>query len=85
MIDFAHIGSFLVSTALASINNNATEQREHLQLVDHVCCTFAAGADVSEGSSARGTKRDGAAHVGTAVSHERLTRSVCVQQRGPTL
>ncbi|KAG3236446.1 hypothetical protein PI124_g18542 [Phytophthora idaei] len=41
-VDLAHIVSFLVSTALAPVETNALQQRQQLQLVDHVCRTFVA-------------------------------------------
>ncbi|KAG7376251.1 Testis-expressed sequence 10 protein [Phytophthora pseudosyringae] len=41
-VDLAHIVSFLVSTALAPVEANAHQQRQQLQLVDHVCRTFVA-------------------------------------------
>lgn len=41
-VDLAHIVSFLVSTALAPVEANAHQQRQQLQLVDHVCHTFVA-------------------------------------------
>ncbi|GMF22703.1 unnamed protein product [Phytophthora fragariaefolia] len=41
-VDLAHIVSFLVSTALAPVDANAHQQRQQLQLVDHVCSTFVA-------------------------------------------
>ncbi|EEY57231.1 uncharacterized protein PITG_11057 [Phytophthora infestans T30-4] len=41
-VDLAHIVSFLVSTALAPVASNAVQQRQQLQLVDHVCHTFVA-------------------------------------------
>ncbi|KAE8907708.1 hypothetical protein PF005_g18049 [Phytophthora fragariae] len=41
-VDLARIVSFLVSTALAPVDANAHQQRQQLQLVDHVCRTFVA-------------------------------------------
>ncbi|KAI9997595.1 hypothetical protein PInf_001523 [Phytophthora infestans] len=41
-VDLAHIVSFLVSTALAPVASNTVQQRQQLQLVDHVCHTFVA-------------------------------------------
>ncbi|POM78520.1 Hypothetical protein PHPALM_3949 [Phytophthora palmivora] len=42
VVDLAHIVSFLVSTALASVEATPHQQRQQLQLVDHVCRTFVA-------------------------------------------
>uniref|UniRef100_H3GFM8 Uncharacterized protein n=1 Tax=Phytophthora ramorum TaxID=164328 RepID=H3GFM8_PHYRM len=41
-VDLAHVVSFLVSTALAPVEANSYQQRQQLQLVDHVCRTFVA-------------------------------------------
>ncbi|CAH0515805.1 unnamed protein product [Peronospora belbahrii] len=42
VLDLAHLVSFLVSTALAPVKANVYQQRQQLQLVDHVCRTFIA-------------------------------------------
>ncbi|TDH65678.1 hypothetical protein CCR75_000683 [Bremia lactucae] len=42
VIDLAHLTSFLVSTALAPVETEVVQQRQQLQLVNHVCRTFTA-------------------------------------------
>ncbi|KAF4316128.1 hypothetical protein JM18_007200 [Phytophthora kernoviae] len=41
-LDLAHFVSFLVSTALAPVNPEEQQQRQQLELVNHVCRTFVA-------------------------------------------